>query len=287
MHLLIAENPLLNIPLTDLIRFFWPMLLAATAIAVAGAILGPFVLLRREGLIALTLPQAVVAGAAAAMLIHPSGEHQSQSADYRLLASLIAIALALPLLAWTRFKKLDHLLPALYVAGVCIPFLVIARHGQAHLSDLQNILTGIDVAVAPQDARRTLATLLPCALACALLWRRWLLLAQSPTTAQIATVHPVAWDLLFLSLLGVVVLMGTHAMGVIMVIALLFLPAGAALPWAKRIPGVLVISLIIALLDVAAGFYLSIRLNWPFSQSVGGVGFVALVLSHALARLLR
>jgi ABC-type Mn2+/Zn2+ transport system permease subunit len=280
--------PLATNPITlDLLRVFWPALLAAAAIAIAGAVLGAFVLLRREGLIALTLPQAVVAGAAFAMLVHPAGEHQTQSADYRLVASIVGVALALPLLAWTRYRKLDHLLPALYVASLCIPFLVIAEHGQAHLGDLQNILTGIDVAVAPIDAWRTLGVLLPCAILCAILWRRWLLLAQSPATARIATLHPVAWDLLFLFLLGAVVLMGTHAMGVIMVLALLFLPAASALPLSRRIPTALGLAVAFALLDVAAGFWLSVRLEWPFSQSVGGAGFATLLLSQIAARFVR
>jgi zinc transport system permease protein len=266
-------------PLLEVAAFFWRGLLTAAALAVACATIGPFVLLRREGLVALVLPEAVVAGASVAMLLHDD--------QHRLRNSIIGVALTLPLLAWTRYRKLDYLLPALYVAGLCIPFLVIADHGQAHLGELQQILTGYDVAVAGSDAWLTLATVLPCAVVCAALWRRWLLLAQSPTTAKIATLHPVAWDLLFLVLLGTIVLMGTHAMGVVMVLALLFLPAATALPWARRIPTALALSIVIALIDVVLGFYLSVRLNWPFSQSVGGAGFAILVLSQFAAHLIR
>jgi ABC-type Mn2+/Zn2+ transport system permease subunit len=110
-------------------------------------------------------------------------------------------------------------------------------------------------------------------------------LAQSPTTAQLARLHPIAWQILFLSLLGVVLLLGTNTLGVVMVLALLFLPAATALPWARRIPLTLALSAIIGLIDVYVGFQFSNRMEWPFSQSVGGVGFVVLLLSHGVALL--
>jgi len=125
------------------------------------------------------------------------------------------------------------------------------------------------------------------ALLCALFWRRWLLLAQSPTTAQLARLHPIAWQILFLALLGVVLLMGTNALGVTMILALLFLPAAAALPWSRRIPTALALAALIGLIDVYLGFELSNQMEWPFSHSVGGVGFAILMLSHSSALLVR
>jgi putative effector of murein hydrolase LrgA (UPF0299 family) len=41
---------------------------------------------------------------------------------------------------------------------------------------------------------------------------------------------------------------------------------------------------VLAIIFLAVGFYLSNAMNWPLSQSVGGVGFCFLLLSHALAR---
>jgi ABC-type Mn2+/Zn2+ transport system permease subunit len=269
-----------DVPFRDLVQFFLPVLLTCAALAVACAVIGVFVLLRREALVALTLPEAVVIGAAVAMLAH---------ARSRMAFAAGATVLALPLLAWTRYRRLDHLLPAAYVAGMCVPFLIIASHGGEHLNELQKLFVGdaVDVAVSTADARRAIPVLLITAAVTALLWRRWLLLAQSPTTAQLAALHPAAWDLLFLALAGAAVLMGTSTVGVVMVLALLFLPAAAALPWARRLPGTIALAVAIALLDTALGFYLSNLWNWPFSQSVGGVGCAVLILSHLLRSLVR
>lgn len=262
---------------TDLIMFFWPVLVIGAALALAGPAVGTFVLLRRDGLLALAIPQAVAVGAALAMKYNWSSN---------LPAAMSAVVLALALLAWTRLRRPDDaLLPCLYVGGMCASFLLIANAG-AHVADLQNFLTGIDVAVTPDEVAHSAPVLLVVAVVAVALWRRWLLIAQLPATAQLARRHPALWDMLFLGLLGLVVLIGTHAMGVIMVLALLFLPAATVLPWARRIPPAIALAMVVGVGDFALGFYLSNIMTWPFSQAVGGVGFGVFLVSHVLGLLL-
>ena len=269
--------------LADLVAdwsYYWPKLLVPAALAVAGGVLGVFVLLRREGLVALVLPEATIAGASIAMLMHW---------ESRLPPAIAVTAAALLLLALVPRARRDGLLPALYAGGLCIPVLIIADHGGEHLNELQQIFvgTGKDAALGPEDAWRVTPVALAAALVCALLWRRWLLLAQSPTTARLARLHPLAWDLFFLALVATVVLVGVDSTGMVMVLALLFLPAAAALPWARRVPAAMALAVAIGLIDSALGFYLSNKLSWPYSQSVGGVGFVLMLLSQLAARLAR
>jgi ABC-type Mn2+/Zn2+ transport system permease subunit len=116
-------------------------------------------------------------------------------------------------------------------------------------------------------------------------WRRWILIAQAPATAELAGVNPARWDALFLILLTIVLLLGTDSQGVVMVLVMLFLPAATVLPWARRIPAALGSAAIVALVMVAFAFVLSNALSWPFSQSAGGVGFALLLLSHIGAML--
>src|SRR5436309_3157318 len=78
------------------------------------------------------------------------------------------------------------------------------------------------------------------AVVCAMLWRRWLLMAQAPAAAELAGLRPARWDTLFLVLLTTTVLLGTDSLGVVMVLAMLFLPSGAVLPWARRISAALI-----------------------------------------------
>lgn len=257
------------------ISFFWPVLLTSSAIGVAASVMGLFVLLRREALLALAIPQVVAVGAAVGMRL--GMEHTLPPALATALAGLVFLVIL------KRRGGGTTSVPALYVAGLSLSFLILAG-AQAHVEELQKLFTGVDVAVYPGRALVAAPVLLVAAVAAAALWRRWLLLAQAPAAAELAGVHPARWDAAFLALLTLVLLLGTDSQGVVMVLAMLFLPAAAVLPWAKRIPGAMAAAALLSLVLVAVAFYLSNRFNWPLSHSVGGVGFVAIVISNLLAR---
>jgi ABC-type Mn2+/Zn2+ transport system permease subunit len=260
-----------------LIHLLGPALIVGAGVGVACSILGVFVILRREALLALALPQVVAMGAAVAMLCEwPT-----------LPPALLAAVLALVALAIARRRGLSHwVLPSLYISGLSVSFLIIANHGQ-DVADLQHLFTGIDVAVTPARAAIAAPILMVAGIVAALLWRRWLLLAQAPAAAEVAGVRPARWDTLFLSLLALVLLLGTDSQGVVMVLAMLFLPAATVLPLARRIPTAMVAALLVAMWMLAAGFVFSNVMKWPMSQSVGGAGFVLMTVSNLLVALRR
>jgi manganese/iron transport system permease protein len=260
----------------ETIVFLLPSLLTAAAVGVAGAVVGVFVLLRRQALVALALPNVVAVGAAIGL----------SAGIATLPPAIAAVVAALVLLALAQRQGLQHIsIPALFVGALCLSFLLIANSGE-HLATLEHLFVGMDVAVTQRMAWASVPILLMVSVLCAVLWRRWLLIAQIPTAAQLARLDPVKWDAFFLILLAVVVVAGTNALGIVMVTAMLFLPPAAALPWAPRIPAALIGSVGLSLVCLIVGLVLSIRMNWPLSHSVGGVGFVVVVLSH-LARRLR
>lgn len=248
----------------------WPSLLTAIGLSLAGGVIGLFVLLRRESLLALAMPQIVTLGAAVGVR---AGWPQFPPA-------LGAIASALGLLAWSKRRGSSHLLlPALYVAGASFSILLIANAG-AHLAEVQNLFTGIDVAVSQREAVIAALLLTTLAAVTALLWRRWLLLAQAPAAAELSRLHPVKWNALFLAILATVLVLGTNAVGPMMVTALLFLPPAAVLPWTSRIPHAMIAAAALGLAIVACGFILSVEMEWPFSHSVGGAGCALFLASH-------
>jgi len=241
-------------------------------------VLGVFMLLRREALMALALPQVVAIGAAMALRWELEGV-------WTLVPALAAALVALVYLVLGRRSGGigTGVLPCLYVAGLCLSFLLIANKGQ-EVSKLQTFFTGFDVAVTPERAVVAGPILLVIAIVGAVLWRRWLLLAQAPAAAELAGLGLRRWDGLFLLLLTVMTLLGADSVGTVMVLVMLFLPAAAALPWARRIPAALIVAAVLSFVFLGVGFYLSNTMNWPLSQSIGGVGFAAVVGSHVAAR---
>jgi zinc/manganese transport system permease protein len=250
------------------------MLMTAAALGIAGSILGLFVLLRREALVALAIPQVVAVGAAIGMRL-----------EWPTLPPALGLAvIALVYFALSRrWAASNWVIPSAYIAGLCLSFLIIANHGQ-DVEDLQHLFVGVDVAVSFEKAAVSVPILLVVAAACAMLWRRWLLLAQAPAAAELAGLNPARWDTLFLALLTTVILLGTYSLTVVMVLAMLFLPAASVLPWARRLPAAMLAAALLSVLFVGIGFYLSNTMNWPLSQSIGGTGFAALAVSHLLAQ---
>jgi zinc/manganese transport system permease protein len=277
---------------TPVLQVIWPALLAAAALALAGGVLGIFVILRRETLVALALPQIVILGAAIGLRwVEPqfasfTAAHQNLFwlPPATLPPAILAVAVALGLMAWSKRRDpRSVLLPALYIAGLCVSILIVANAG-AHLTELQNLFVGIDVAVGQTEAIVCAAILLAVGGLCALLWRRWLLLAQAPSIAELAGLRPIRWNGLFLCLLATVLVLATDTVGTTMTLALLFLPPATTLPWVKRVPNAIIASVFVAIVLVAAGFVLSVEMGWPFSHSVGGAGFGVFIVSYLIAQ---
>ena len=259
----------------SLLSLFAPMLIAGAALGMAGGVGGTLVLLRRESLVALAMPQVVAVGAAIGLRFHQP----------TLPPALVAAAVAVIFLVAARRRMSGAwILPALYVAGLSISFLLIASKGQ-DVAELQKLFTGIDVAVAPIDAFIATPLLILAAAIMAILSRRWLLIAQAPAAAELAGLHPARWDALFLCLLTVILLLGTSILGVVMVLALLFLPPSVALPWARTIPIAMSVAAMLGVALVGIGFVVANRMSWPLSQTIGAAGFVAVASSHGLAML--
>lgn len=259
-----------------LITLFAPALVVATAIGISGSVIGSFVLLREEGLLALSLPQVVAAGAAIGLRFGwPT-----------LPPALVAVIVALIYLTAARRRSEGRhvsLVPTLYIGGLSLAFLAVAHSGQ-HVEELQNLFTGIDVAVTPKEMWLATPILLIAAAIVAALWRRWLLIAQQRSAAELSGLRVARWDALFLCLLALIVLIGTATQGLILVLAMIFLPPAIAYPWARRIPTLLGISCVISILCVAGAFVLSNAGSLPLSHSLGGIGFGLLLASQVLRR---
>jgi len=146
---------------------------------------------------------------------------------------------------------------------------------------LQGLFTGFDVAVSPERAAFGAPVLLLGGAISAIFWRRWLLVSQAPHVGEVAGVRSNYWEIGFLMLLAFIFLLGTSASGVPMVLPLLFLSAACVLPWSTTIRTAMMAAVMVGIVQILAGWVLSIEYDWPLSPSVGGVGFGLLVLSHA------
>ena len=244
----------------------------AVAVGMAGGVAGVFVVLRRESLLALVLPQTSAVGAAVALRYGLPVIPVAMSAT-ALAMGVVAVA------RWKRFE--ERVLPALYVGCMGLALLIISGTAE-HAHDIHNVLHGGDVYVTDAQLQWAIPTLLLVAGLIVVFWRRWVLIAQLPEAAQLAGAHPLKWHATFLVMLASLVIVGTSTCGMIMVLSALFLPAATVLPWAKRLPGAMTSATLMSVVFVIGGYVLAVVQDWPFSHTVATLGLACATASQLI-----
>lgn len=107
-------------------------------------------------------------------------------------------------------------------------------------------------------------------------WNRMLALALSPSLARVDGVSAGFWQYVFAGLLALVVMFCVRAVGVLLVTAMLIVPAAAARNLARDMRGMFWYSILVAASSGAAGLWLSAQ-EWLATASGATVILVACV----------
>ncbi|MBD5647850.1 MAG: metal ABC transporter permease [Desulfovibrio sp.] len=105
-------------------------------------------------------------------------------------------------------------------------------------------------------------------------WNRLLVMALSPVTAKVVGIHTAFWHYLFAGLLALVVMFSVRAVGVLLMTALLVVPAATARNLARSAGGMFWWSLVVGVSSGAAGLLLSAQ-EWIATASGATVVLVA------------
>lgn len=100
-----------------------------------------------------------------------------------------------------------------------------------------------------------------------------------PAHARTAGFHPGLSNVLLMAAVSVVVVVAFQAVGAVLAVALLILPAATALLCAKRVPGVLMLAGLHALLASIGGLYLAVLLNCNAAAAIVLAGAALFVLA--------
>ncbi|MBD5417745.1 MAG: metal ABC transporter permease [Desulfovibrio sp.] len=120
---------------------------------------------------------------------------------------------------------------------------------------------------------------LACLFGCLLLfelmgWNRLLAMALSPVTARVEGIHTAFWNYLFAAVLALVVMFSVRAVGVLLMTALLVVPAATARNLARSAGDMFWWSLVVGVSSGAAGLLLSAQ-EWLATASGATVVLVA------------
>lgn len=264
-------------------------LVGCLALSLAAPVLGVFLVLRRMSLTADVLAHGALPGIAIAFLI--AGLSVPVLWLGGLLAGLV-VAVGAGALSRATGGREDSTLTALYLVALGAGVALISMGGGA--GSLTHILFGSVLGV--DDAALLLmagvSTLTLAVLAFA--WRPLVLECFDPAFAAAAGARGGAWHLVFQALVVLNVISAFQALGTLMAVGLMMLPAIAARHWAAEVSGMAYAAVGIAVVSSLTGILLSFHADVPTGPAivlVAGVAWAVSVLGGPvdglLPRLLR
>ena len=257
--------------------FMRQALLGIVCLALSAAPLGVLLQLRRMSLMGDAISHAVLPGVAAGYLV--AGHNVWAMGAGGLLAGL-AMALGVGLASRRSPVREESHLAAFYLACLALGVATVSRYGSQ--ADLLHLLFGSVLAIDASTlyllgavASTTLLTLLVF---------RHVFVAQAidPLFLQARGGHGTLWHIVFLMLVVLNLVAGFQAMGTLMAVGLMMLPAIIARLWARTLAGTIALALLLALACGYGGLLLSYHAELPSGPAIILLCALVYVLSLAL-----
>jgi zinc/manganese transport system permease protein len=249
-------------------------LVACIALALGCGPVGVLLVLRRMSLVGDALSHAVLPGVALGFLV------SGLSLYAMTLGGIIAgLAVALVAGAVARFTLLreDASFAAMYLIFLATGVLIVSLRGSN--IDLIHVLFGTILAVDDADlilvASITSATLFTLAI----IYRPLIVECFDPGYLRSVGGWGAAMHFIFLVLVVLNLVAGFRALGTLMAVGLMMLPAAAARFWAKQAWSMALVAVGIAMMSGYAGLLLSYHVNLPSGPSIILTAGVCYVLS--------
>ena len=243
--------------------FMQRALIGCFSVCLGSVPVGIFMTLRRMSLTGDAMAHAILPGAAIAYLI--SGLSLLGLTLGGVLAGLIVAALAGWVARSTHLKE-DTSLAAFYLISLALGVLVISIR-QSNV-DLFHVLFG-NILALDNMALYLLATISSVSLLLmAVLYRPLVIECVDPSFFRYSGHASAAAHYGFLFLMVINLVSGFHALGTLMAIGVMILPAAAARFWVKSIDQILVAALLISIIGCYTGLLLSFYLDLPSGPAI-------------------
>jgi len=252
--------------------------LAGIAVAFAAAPLGCFVVWRRMAYFGDATAHAAILGVALALAFN-------LSVFLGVLTVSILVATLVAQLSGRGFA-MDTLLGVMAHASLAIGLVAVSFLSGVRV-DLMAFLFGDILAVSSAD----LAVIWGGALAVLVLliwrWDALLTATMSPELARAGGLDPDREQLVLSIILAIVVAVALKVVGVILITAMLIIPAAAARPLARTPETMAILAALIAVLSAVGGLQMSLLADTPAGPSIVTIAFCLFILSLIAGNLYR
>ncbi len=255
-------------------------LLGCIAISIGATPVGVFLMLRRMSLTGDAMAHAILPGAAVGYLV--AGLSLGAMTIGGLVAGMVVALLSGFVTRVTALRE-DASLAAFYLISLALGVLIVSTRGSN--VDLMHVLFGTVLAL--DDA----ALILLCSIASlsvlilAALFRPLVLECADPQFLRSVSGLSAVTHFTFLTLVVLNLVGGFHALGTLMAVGIMILPAAAARFWAAGIGGLFIAAVAVAILSSLSGLLLSYHYSLPSGPAIilmAGIAYgVSLVFGPA------
>jgi zinc/manganese transport system permease protein len=271
-------------PFTEF-EFMRRALAAVIALSLAGAPIGVFLMLRRMSLVGDAMAHAILPGAAIGFLL--SGLNLFAMTTGGLIAGF-AVAILAGLVARSTGLKEDASLATFYLASLALGVTIVSIKGTN--VDLLHVLFGNILAMDDPTLLMIAINATITLLVLAVIYRPLVIESVDPVFLRTVSRAGGPSHLVFLALVVINLVNGFQALGTLLAVGLIILPAGIARFWSRDITGMICIAVLSAILSGYAGLVLSFQTRIPSGPAIILVAaslYLASVLVESVGGLLR
>ena len=249
--------------------FFQAALIAGTLSAAICSLAGVYVLLKRVVFVGITLAQVASMGVAVALLIdvHP------------MIVALVATLAGVACLSFTSAGQRvpqEGVIGASYVMAAALGIICLAKNPVGDARNLK-VLFGNILSVHTAEMVALAVLLAVLAIVHVVFYKEFLFVSFDPETAQAQGINVRGWDLLLYLTIGLAIAFSIHSMGVLLVFALILVPAMTARLVAHRMMALFALAIGFGVVSVPLGLYLAVRIDLPTGTAVAGTCVVMLL----------
>jgi zinc/manganese transport system permease protein len=238
-------------------------LVGCLALSLGAPPIGVFLMLRRMSLMGDAMSHAILPGAAIGYLLAGLSLFAMSLGGF---AAGLAVALAAGLVARSTILREDASLAAFYLVSLALGVLIVSVRGSN--IDLLHVLFGTVLAL-DDAAIILLAAISTVSLAVlAIIYRPLVLECFDPQFLRSASALSSPTHLTFLVLVVLNLVAGFQALGTLMAVGIMLLPAIAARFWADDVSGMIIVAVLIAFAASLSGLLLSYYANVPTGPAI-------------------
>ena len=251
-------------------------LVACLALSVGSGPVGVLLVLRRMSLVGDALSHAVLPGAAIGFMI--AGLSLVVMSFGGFIAGLV-VAIVSGLVARVTPQREDASFAAFYLISLALGVLIVSTHGSN--VDLMHVLFGTILAVDDASLLLVVSIATLTLFALAIIGRGLIVECFDPGFLRAVGGPGAVLHFVFLTLVVMNLVAGFHALGTLMAVGLMMLPAVVARFWAGEVATLAVTSSVVAFGSAYAGLLLSYHADLPSGPAIilvaGGVYIVSVV----------